>query len=531
MKWLWLCLGFVFALPAFAQAPKPALEVRVHSVNDLFATAQFVADIFGQTESTKQGIEFLKSQTDDDKGLYGIDPTRPWGLYATMTPDVIDSPVILMIPISDGEAFLDTVRGKLSLDPKKDKDGIYQLEVPNFPVPVFFKLTKTQALVTIQSAKSLEAKNIIPEKEFFAQKEEAQVAAKLHFNRIPESVKKVVFGQWELQANDGMKRALPMENPVVTKLRQWALKQSLPGIYNIIFQGETLKLDIFTNTKTHTGEMTVQAGFTAKAGSDLAKQIASMGTRPGVTLPKMSGLEVARVSTKLAMMPEMQESFGKLITEIYDAELPKVGDNEKAVLTLVYNALKPTLDAGELDMDWRAVVRAKPEHIIGLGGIRLVEGQQVASLIKLGGSVVPKDQAKFKFDRKKMEKLRLHTAEILSGEFEDYTGLNKIQLATGESRLLLSIHPQEEMIETMVQTAETPQKPLVIAVRFGSLARYADQKNKYEKYEQNYKKAFGVSPGDPKADDLIELQVTGGQEMQVQFRVRAKTATFMKISE
>ncbi|MGL6073500.1 MAG: hypothetical protein ACRC8S_04980 [Fimbriiglobus sp.] len=531
MKWLWLCLGFGFALPVFAQAPKPALEVRVHSVNDLFATAQFVADIFGQTESTKQGIEFLKSQTDAEKGLYGIDPTRPWGLYATMTPDVIDSPVILMIPITDGEAFLDTVRGKLSLDPKKDQDGNYKLEVPNFPVPVFFKLTKTQALVTIQSAKSLEAKNIIPEKEFFAQKEEAQVSAKLHFSRIPESVKKVVFGQWELQANDGMKRALPMENPVVTKLRQWALKQSLPGLYNIIFQGEAFKLGVFTNTKTHSGEMAIQAGFTAKPGSDLAKQLAVMGTRSGLTLPKVSGLEVARISMKLAMMPEMQASFGKLITEIYDDQLPKLADNEKAGITLFYNALKPTVEAGELDMDWRAVGGAKPEQIIGLGGIRLVEGQQVASLVKLGASVVPKDQAKFNFDRKKIEKLRLHTAEIMTGKFEEYTGLDKLHLATGESRLLLAIHPKEEMIETLALSKEAPQKPLVIAVRPASLSRYFDVKNTGDKYVQNYKKAFGVSPGDPNADDLVELQVTGGEEMQVQFRIRAKTATFIKLSE
>src|SRR5262245_37196206 len=95
-----LCL----APAAFAQNAGPTVEVRVRSVNDLFAKAEYLGDILNQGEPAKQAAEFVKNLADEKKGIEGIDPARPFGLYGPLTKDVIDSPVVLMLPVADEEA-------------------------------------------------------------------------------------------------------------------------------------------------------------------------------------------------------------------------------------------------------------------------------------------------------------------------------------------------------------------------------------------------------------------------------------------
>jgi hypothetical protein len=520
MRWVVLLVVGLVSSSVFGQAPLPTIEVRIHSIVELLPVVEFAGKMFGQPEPAKQAAEFIKSQIDPERGLDGIDPKRPWGLYAVMTKDVIDSPVILMIPITDGEAFLDLIRGKLSLDPKKDKDGVYQLDVPNVPVPVFFRLTKTQALVTVQFAKNLEAKNIIPEKEFFAEKDEAQLSSKVHFSRMPDEVKKVVFGQWELQANDGMKRARPGESASETLIRQWALKESLPAIHATLFQGETFRLGVHLNTSKYKNEVALGTSFTAKAGTPLATQLATLGTRPGVALPAISGDAMFRLGANLAMMPEMQKSFAALLQKLYDLELAKAKDNDKIVLTLGYNTLQPTFAAGELNLQM-AVIGGSSQQFHTALVAKTVEGQEIANLAKLGSSAVPKDQAKLTFDVKKIDGMKLHQAEVFAPEFEKSTGVKKVFLGTGESRFVMAVHPNEGLAESIVATPAKVQKPLELSLAIGKFGMLVDQKLPKDTLAEMYRECF------PDKEVPMRLELTGGKEMQLNLRLHADTVRFL----
>src|SRR5262249_7882216 len=84
--------------PGRAAAQKmtePTVEVRLRSVNDLLERGEYVAGLVGQEEPVKQVRELIKQLSTEGKGVEGIDPKRPFGAYAVLTPDVQDSPVVL----------------------------------------------------------------------------------------------------------------------------------------------------------------------------------------------------------------------------------------------------------------------------------------------------------------------------------------------------------------------------------------------------------------------------------------------------
>ena len=139
-----------------AEVPPPTVELRIRSVNQLLPTFEYLAGILNQAEAGKQGVEFLKTLTDDKTGIDGIDPTRPFGMSVTLTKDVIDSPVLVMLPLADEAAFLSLLRDKLSLDPKKSKNGVYTMDVPNLPAPVHFRFAQGYVVATVMNAANID---------------------------------------------------------------------------------------------------------------------------------------------------------------------------------------------------------------------------------------------------------------------------------------------------------------------------------------------------------------------------------------
>ena len=80
----WLAAASLLAVPIPALAQKeagPALEVRVRSVNDLAGKFEYLGDVVNQGEQAKQLAGLVRNLADDKKGIEGIDPARPIGLY------------------------------------------------------------------------------------------------------------------------------------------------------------------------------------------------------------------------------------------------------------------------------------------------------------------------------------------------------------------------------------------------------------------------------------------------------------------
>ena len=525
--WLLALLLFV-AGPAHGQEakPGPAIEVRVASVNDLLVAAKFLGESLNQGEPVRQGVEFVKSQFDDVKGLDGLDPKRPWGLSVTVTPNVIDSPIVLAVPLADRESFLGLLKGKLSLDPKRLDGDVYEVKVPNVPMPVFFRFTKDHVLVTVMNAKSLDTP---PRLDFLSAKETSQVVARLHYDRLPADVKKVVFAQWELQANDGMRRARPGETPTETKLRQWLLEQTLPGIQRVMDDGATLTVALDIDTPQAKGEVRLDARFTAKPGSNLAKTIRALEGRPGLSLPLTDARRLFTLDANVGLPDDAKKSFAPLVDALLADAVKNAGKQEQIALQLVTDALKPTLQSGELDVRLAVTAGPKPGAVGVLGAVKTVKGTEVEKLAKFVAGFAPADAATFAFDTATVGGVKLHAVTLKNPEMQAAFGTQTLGLGTSESRFLFAVGGGKAL-EVVAAAAPAAGAALYRNdIALGTLVAAVEKALPADAVRTLYKDAFGVELGtDPgAAADNFSLRVTGGDSLHARLVLTGKTLKFL----
>src|SRR5262245_17857337 len=100
-----------------AKAAEPTIEVRLQSVNVLLDKAEYVAGLAGK-EDVVQGVKFiLKNLEGEGKGIEGVDPKRPFGLYVTLTKDPLQSPLTVMVPMVDQDRFLTMLKERVGITP------------------------------------------------------------------------------------------------------------------------------------------------------------------------------------------------------------------------------------------------------------------------------------------------------------------------------------------------------------------------------------------------------------------------------
>ena len=92
--------GVIFPVNAQTAAPTPGVVFRMQPINRLVENAFFLAEAVGMKEQAKMIEGSLKGLT-GPKGIEGIDPEKPIGLYGNIGPNLIDSEVVGLIPIAD----------------------------------------------------------------------------------------------------------------------------------------------------------------------------------------------------------------------------------------------------------------------------------------------------------------------------------------------------------------------------------------------------------------------------------------------
>src|SRR2546430_86844 len=96
-----LVLGLLVSSLARAgdkQGP-PTTVVRVRSLDTVIDSAKLISKLVGREEASRQ-IEGLIRTKIGEKGLEGVDTTRPFGLYARIGKEIDDVSGALLIPVA-----------------------------------------------------------------------------------------------------------------------------------------------------------------------------------------------------------------------------------------------------------------------------------------------------------------------------------------------------------------------------------------------------------------------------------------------
>ena len=507
------------AQPAYAQkAIEPTIEVRMRSVNDFLDKVAYLGDIVNQSEPAKQAVEFVRTLTDDKKGIEGIDPTKPFGFYGTITKDVIDSQVILMIPVADEKAFLDLLTGKLNLEPKKGDGDRYELQIPNVPLPVFFRFTNGYVYATAGSVKNLDDKKLLAPKDYFRANDSALASADVHLDRIPDDIKKTLFAQIELKTAESKNEKKDGDTPAGIRLRNWGVDVAPQALQTLLKEGGKLSLTV--DVKPKSDDIALDVQLTAKEGSDFAKTLSGLKGRTGLALPTTT-TPLATASAKLALPEGSLQELQKAIDLAVEEAIAAAPENEKAARKQEAKSLIPTLKAGKLEATFLATERDKNGKTAIYFTMNVVEGKEIEKSFKQLATKITEDKATYEFDVKKIGDVTFHKVVVKAPEFQETIGSNTIWVGISDKLFVIQITPDGKLNESLAkpQTSDNV-RPFHSELSIASLFALTEKALKAEKMQELISEVFGKAG--PAGKDTLKFSIEGGDILTMRMSMKGK---------
>ncbi len=529
MRFRWLAaLAVAFFASGLASAqPKvtePTVEVRLRSVNDLVDKFEYVAGLAGKENVVEQARELIKNLSADGKGIEGIDPKKPIGVYATLEKDVATSPFVIMIPVADEKTFLAALV-KYNLAPEKGNDGTHKVAVPVPAVEhVHLRFANGYAYVS-QKAKDLDPKLLVQPKVYFAKDDGSVASIIVHIDRIPADLRTFLFGQFELGVNDERKKNADNETAAEKKLKNFIFDTLLSGVKGTSDDGKQLSVKLFADPKTD--DITAEVAIAAKSGSATAKNFTALGNK--TSLPAgivASPGAAARVNAKLAVTDGTKKEYAAAIDALLADAVKNAPNDQQDVLKALVNAIGPTLKGGELDAAAALYGPNTKGHYHLLAALAVKEGKGIEKFVKKAVEdygVFVADFVEFKFDVEKIGDFNLHQIVLKQTDekLEKIFGVkNSVWLAISDGHVAFSIESSGDAIRKGLKAKAVPVPVVSGDVAIAKLLPLIQPDLKPDELKALLKDAFGDGPITGK--DAVAFSITGGDQLTVKFKVKGK---------
>jgi hypothetical protein len=527
MRFRWLAaliVAFGACGTASAQPAEPTLEIRVQSVNVLLDKAEYVAGLAGK-EDIVQGVKLiLKNLQAEGKGIEGIDPKRPFGVYATLTKDVINSPLTAMLPVASEEKLLSALKDRLDITPEKVEGGALKVVLPdqvkNPVIDAVYLRFANDYLYVARSAKDLDPKGLIAPKTFFAKDDDAVASVLVRGDRIPAEVKTFIIGQFELAVAEQRKKSGANEDPAQKIVLDWLADGASGGIKTLLDDSKELSVKISIDHKSD--EMSAVAILAPKPNTPLAKYIASLAGKTSLPAGIVAAKDtVASGSARIGMPEDFKKRYVAMIDDIIAAALKKAGDNEKEAIERVIKTLAPTAKAGELDFAASlSAPDAKGRHTL-LAATAVKDGKEIEKLLK-DFSQFAAGAAEFTFDAAKVGDFNLHKIVLndVPPEVEKIFGTKTIWLAISDAHIAVSIEEDGNAIRAGLKAKAITVPVVSVDVSIARLLPLVAKNLKEDEVKAILKDAFGG--GATNGKDNVHVTITGGQQLTARATLKGK---------
>jgi hypothetical protein len=536
LRWLpsLLVLGLA-ALPALAQKdpPKPATEaptlvVRFAPIDKLLSDAKYLGSFTRFDDQVRQSLGIVEGLADKTKGINGIDPKKPIGLYAYAKDDITQSEFVLMLPVADQKAFLEALKG-FSLEPKEEK-GLYKLDLPNVPEQAMFRFANDYCYVTARQESALDkAKLADPAKMLPAG--QGLMTTTFRIDQIPKDYKQLALQQLDLFLANALEQG-GTGTEAQKALTKEMFKEFAGLVKEVLVSGEEVafKLDVDQKTQTLSAELSLGG----KADSKLGALFTKLGKAESV-FGSFGGKDSAfLLLLNLAVPADMLKSFNAVIDESLKEALKNESDaKRKAQAEKVLKAIEPTLRAGELDVavDLRRGKDAK--FLTAVVGAKVKDGAALEKTFKeLVKELPADDQKRLKLDVDQAGGVKIHQAEIkdldektrqVYGEGPAYFAVrgDAVVAALGDNAL----SALKEVLASKPKAS--PQAKFVMGMQ--AMAPILAQVPQYDKetVEKAAKEAFEKA----KDADKISLVVEGGKTLKLRFEMNAPVIKFFDLMQ
>lgn len=518
-----LTLGLTTTTRAADEPAGPALEIRLRAVNDLLTSFEYVGESLGKGDEIKQAAALVKAFA-GPKGVEGVDIKRPFGFYGIVTPNVVDSPLVLMIPVADNDAFVNLLSGRLMLSPEKDDDGIYSLDVPNFNPKVYFTFANKYVYATVLNKKSIDPKTLIDPKTFFANDDGSVMSITIHNDRIPEAVRKPILGQIEQQLAAEKKKSKDNETPSERKSKDVVLDGVMSAMVSLFTDSKTAKLRMDVAPKTD--DISIDFTLVPKDGSALKQSLVSAAKRTSIATiagnvenPLMSG------SVNLTVPESMRKPVDELIDLIVKESIEKAKEDEKPAVEKLMNAFVPTLKSGNIQLG--AALTGTVGKLELLTALKVAEGKLIEKTAKELAKFVPADKGTFQFDIEKIGEANLHSGTSDDADAKRSFGTNTFWLTTADELLVMGIESKPKSTKRIATATAATSDILNLKIGFASLMPLAEKTIKPESIKEMLKEAFGDES--PNGKDTLAVDVKGGETLNVKATLKGKALRFITL--
>jgi hypothetical protein len=500
----------------------PTLLLRLASIEELLAKGEYLATLAGQEEVARQAVGFVRALA-NDKGLEGIDIKRPFAIYGNLTADVTKSLGVLLIPIADQESFLGLLKNRLHLEPKEE-NGVYRVQLPNVPVPAYFRFARGYLHATALTPAPLDEKNLAdPEK--VIGKPDGLFDLSVRIDQIPEQVKKVVLGQVETRLVQFKQEKLPGETPALAELRKRAIDSGVGGLKALLFEGKELKLKLAVDTKAE--EVVFDWGLSAKEGSSLAQQFTALKDRKSIAGGWDAKGAAFRGLVHLALPDALHDAFSAVIDEGVDKGIAEAPADARPIAEKLLKAIVPTLKSGVLDGGMTLLGPDKDGKFTFLMAGKVEKGGDIEKALKEVVTSLPAEaQNVVEIDADKAGDTAMHAAritDILGDRFTKLFGTSPLWIALRDDRTMLATGPGSKETVKQAATKEPAAAPIVLLeVSVARVAPLFDEKH----IEAARAVAESIFGSDPKGDKVTAV-LEGGDRLHLRIAVSGKVLKFV----
>lgn len=500
---------------------EPTVEVRLRSVNDLVDKAEYVGGLVDKDEPIKQVRELIKNLSAEGKGVEGLDPKRPFGAYAILTPDVASSPVVVMVPVADEKRLLAALKERLSIEPEKAEDGTLKLHVPLIN-EVYLRFAN-EYVYAARDPKHLDSKGLVAPKTFFAKDDGSVASITVRFDRIPDDLKTFVIGQFEHQVQEQLKKDNANKPEAERKLAAIFSDGIVGSVKSIAEEGKELSVRVFVDSKTD--ELSADVVLTAKDGSTLAKNIAGMAAKSSLPAGIATAKNIVFQSTgKLELTDEMKKRLNPEIDNLIEEAVKQAKPNDREAARRVLTALAPTFKAAEVDYAVSLIgPNANGKHTL-LAAVAVKDGKELEKLLKEFASSIPADAVDFTFDTETIGEFKLHKVDLKAVNDEDFErvfGTKAAWLAVSDDCIAFSIEPDGTALRAGLKAKAVGVRVASAEVSLVKILPLAGKKKlKTDEVKALVKDAFGAES--PVGKDTIVFSVEGGTQLTAKIKVKGK---------
>lgn len=524
-KLLWSVAAVLGAVaPLGAAPPDPVVTARLRSLNDLTGYAEYLGGVVGQADPAKQAAQLVRGLADPDRGIEGVDPARPVGLYGVMTPDVVNSYAVVIVPVADEKALLDLLTGRLNLDPKKGEGGIYSLTVPNVPVPLFFRFAKKSAYVTARSADPLADDKLVAPADLFAGEEPAALAVRLFPGRVPAEVRKVFLGQVELQLAESEKKRTPEKEAGGEMAYQVGQQGAFAALTALV--SETAEVNVRVGIDPKADDLSAEVVVTPKGKTAFAGLVRGAGKATGAAAGRLAPANALfvggfRLDLPKSVQPRLDAGVDAFIADA----VAKAKKDERKPAKKFLSAFAPTLKSRVIDLGVAVVPGAEPGTVGAVVELRVVGGEGIEKAVKQLADLIPDDKADFSFDDEEVNGVSLHEVELGdAADLEKATGSASIYLGTSDDRLLIAVGADAKLLKAAAKKDAGPVPVLKADLSASRVLRVAEKGLPPEALDKLAAEHVGEKV---RGQDAVKLAVTGGDALTARLTIKGKAVRFV----